>query len=175
MCNLLMHVSIPSIHFSSLSLGFLYFSFSSLFSLFSFLSFYLSLLFIYLFKKKFFWPLFLSPFHCSRLQPLIMLVGIRFPIFTSQPLLAHCGHPSKTAHWPAGYPDTTTTLCWLHHASFPNKSGFVLSLTSLNTLIRIRVKPLPYQPLWHASSDSSSCLFLLDEMSSQQDISPKRA
>ena len=49
MCNLLMHASIPSIHFSSLSLGFLYFSFSSLFSLFCFLSFYLSLLFLFLF------------------------------------------------------------------------------------------------------------------------------
>ena len=30
----------------------------------------------------------------------------------------------ETAHWFAGYPAITTTLCWLHHTSFPNKSNF---------------------------------------------------
>ena len=134
--------------------------FSDVCVFFSLLSF--SSLF-YLYFLSWFSP---PPFHYSQLWSFILSTMTGFTIFTSQPLLAHCGHPSKTAHWPVGYPNTTTTLCWLHHASFPNKSGFVLSLISLNTLIRIRVKPLPYQPLWHASSDSSSCLFLLDEMSS---------
>ena len=38
----------------------------------------------------------------------------------------------------------------------------------------IRVNLLPYQPLQHASSGSSSYLPLLDQMPSQQDISPNR-
>ena len=56
----------------------------------------------------------------------------------------------------------------------PKKKWF-LSPTSLNTLIKIRVKSLHYLPLWHASSDSSSYLLLLGEMSSQQDISPQKS
>ena len=83
--------------------------------------------------------------------------------------------PSKTAHWSAGCSATTITLRRLHHALFPDKKVLVLRLTSLNTLIQIRVKPLPYQPLWHASNDSNSCLLLLGEMSSQQDISLQKS
>ena len=149
----------------SISCGFLCSSFlPSLFTLFSLLSFYLSIFY------------FLSPpppFLHARLWPFILPAVTGFTIFT-QPLLACCGCPSKSDHWSTGYLTTTTTLCWLH-ASFPDKSGFVLSLISLNTLIQIRVKPLPYQPLQHASSGSNSCLLLLGDMSPQQDISPKRA
>ena len=113
------------------------------------------------------------PFLYAHLWPFILPAMTGFTIFT-QPLLARCGCPSKSDHWSTGYLTTTTTLCWLH-ASFPDKSGFVLSLISLNTLIQIRVKPLPYQSLQHASSGSNSCLLLLGDMSPQQDISPKRA
>ena len=55
------------------------------------------------------------------------------------------------------------------------KMVLVLSLTSLNTLIRIRIKSLHYLPLWHASIDSSSYLLLLGEMLSQQDISLQKS
>ena len=152
--NLLMHASIPSTHVSSLSLGFLYFSlFFFVYSVF--FSFFLTLCFLFA---------IIPLFHCSRLQRFILPVVTEFTIFTPQPLLAHYGCPSKIDHWLAGYLATSTTLCWLHHASFPNKNGFVLSLTSLNTLIQIRDKPFPYHPLWYASSDSSSCLLCLDEM-----------
>ena len=50
----------------------------------------------------------------------------------------------------------------------------LLHLFVFNTLIRIKVKPLPHLPLWHASSGFSSCLLLLGEMSSQQNISSQR-
>ena len=40
--------------------------------------------------------------------------------------MACCGCPFRTAHWFAHCPATTTTLCWPCHASFLNKSGFVL-------------------------------------------------
>ena len=114
-------------------------------------------------------------FHCSQLLPFILFVMVGFTIFTPQPLLACCGCPSKIAHWPAGYPATTTTLYWLHHTSFPNKNGLscLLPLFVFTTLIWIRVKPLLHLPLWHASSGSSFYLLLLGEMSSQQDIFPK--
>ena len=135
-------------------------------------------LFFYISCLPFFFSFFpLSPphFHCARLWPFILPVVTGFAIFTPQPLLACCGCPSKIVHWSIGCPATTTTLCWLCHASSLDKSCFVLSLTSLDTFIQIRVKPLPYQSLQHASSDSSSLLPLLDETSSRQDISPKRA
>ena len=57
----------------------------------------------------------------------------------------------------------------------PKQKWFLFCLLPpfiFNTLIWIKVKPLPHLHLWHTSSDSSSCLLLLDEMSSQQDISP---
>ena len=169
MDSLLMHVFALITHISSLSFGFLCsFSFSFLFTFFSFLSFDLS---VSVFRCSF--------SHYSQLQPFIMSAVLGFTIFTPQPLLAYCGRPSKIVHWPAGYPATTTTLCWLGHTSFPDKtkhkSDFVLSLTFLNTLIRITVMPFPYQPLWHVFSDSSSCFLLLGKMSSQHDISPKSA
>ena len=68
--------------------------------------------------------------------------------------MAHCECPSKTAHWPAGYPTTTITLFLQNHPSFLDKNGLscLLPLFVFNTLIWIRVKPLPHLPLWHASS-----------------------
>ena len=102
---------------------------------------------------------------------------IGFTIFTPQPLLACCGRPSKTVHWPAGCSATTTTLCWLGHTSFPNKtkhkSDFVLSLTSLNTLVQIMVMSFPYQPLWHSSSDFNSCYFFWVRCCSSMTFLPK--
>ena len=68
----------------------------------------------------------------------------------------------------------------LHYVSYTtpySQTKIVLSCLLpffvFNTLIRIRVKPLPHLPLWHAFSDFSSCLLLLGEMSSQQNISPQ--
>ena len=102
-------------------------------------------------------------FHCSQLLPLILSAMVGFTIFTLQPLLARCGHPSKIAHQPAGCPATTNTLYWLHHILFPNKNGLawlglscLLPLFVFTTFIWIRVNLLPYLPLWHASSGSSS-------------------
>ena len=54
------------------------------------------------------------------------------------------------------------------------KVVFFCFLLSFGVSIRIRVNPLPYQPLQRASSCSSSYLPLLDEMPSQQEISPNR-
>ena len=159
-----MHPSIPITH---AFLWFLCFSFS-------FLSF--SSLF-YLYFLSWFSPTPTPLFHYSQLLHFILSVMTRFTIFTPQPLLAHCRHPSKTIHWPAGCPATTITLCWLHHTSFLNKNRLscLLPLFVFTTLIWIRVKPHPHLPLWHASSGSNSYLLLLGEMSSQQDISPQRS
>ena len=69
-------------------------------------------------------------------------------------------------------------MCWLHHSPFLDKIAcfffFFLTLSIITSLIRIRIKPLHYLPLWHASSGPSPYLPLLGEMSSQQDISPQR-
>ena len=95
--------------------------------------------------------------------------------FTPQPLLARCGHPSKIAPWLASCPATTITLCWMHHASFLDKSGLscFLPLFVFTILIWIRAKPLPHLPLWHAFSGFSLYLLLLSEMSSNRTFPPK--
>ena len=128
--------------------------FTPLLWVFSILSFFFVLLYFLSFSLFFYIPclpfflfLFLSPFHCVHLWPFILPAVTRFSIFTPQLLLAFYGCPSKTAHQSANCPTTTTTLCWPCHASSPDKSGFVLSLTPLDISIQIRVKPFPYQPL----------------------------
>ena len=160
-----MFLSFFGIFVSFLSFSFFFYS--------AFFSFFLPLFFAVVFL------LLSSPlFHYSRLWPFILSVVTRFTIFIPQPLLAYCGRPSKIAHWSAGCSATTITLCWLHHASFLAKKRFLFCLLPLfifNTLIQIRVKPLPYLPLWHASTDSSSCLLLLGEIWFQQDISPQKS
>ena len=110
----------------------------------------------------------IPPFHCSQLWPFIPPTMVGFTIFTLQPLLARCGRPSKTTDWLTNCPATTITLCWLHHTSFSDKNGLscLLPLFIFITLIWIRVKPLPYLPLWHAFSGSSLYLLILGEMSS---------
>ena len=120
--------------------------------------FFFSLIF-FLVLSLFLWCDCSSPlFHCSQLLPLILSAMVGFTIFTPQPLLARCGHPSRIAHQPAGCPATTNTLYWLHHTLFPNKNGLscLLPLFVFTTFIWIRVNLLPYLPLWHASSGSSS-------------------
>ena len=85
--------------------------------------------------------------YCTHLWPFILPTMTRFTILSPQLLLACCGCPSKTAHWFVGCLTTTTTLCWLRHTSFPDKSSFVLFFASLDTPIWIRAKFLFYQPL----------------------------
>ena len=60
-------------------------------------------------------------------------------------------------------------IYWLHHSPFLDKIACLISYLSLffTTLIQIRIKPLRYLPLWHASSDSNPHLLFLAEMSSQ--------
>ena len=61
---------------------------------------------------------------------------------------------------------------------YSRKKLFVLFLTSLcffTSFIWIRIKPLHYLPLWHASSGPSPYLPLLGEIPSQQDVSPQRS
>ena len=104
---------------------------------------WISVFFIFFFWHFFFLvlPLFLAmvspPLHCSQLWPFILPVVTGFTIFTPQPLLAHCGRPSKTTHWPTFYLATTITLCWQHYASFRNKNGLscLLALFVLTNLI----------------------------------------
>ena len=55
---------------------------------------------------------------------------------------------SRLPHWSTGCPTITTIPCWPCHTSFPDKSGFYFCfLSSLGTLIQIRLVFLPYQPL----------------------------
>ena len=60
-------------------------------------------------------------------------------------------------------------IYWLHHSLFLDKIACLISYLSLffTTLIQIRIKPLRYLPLWHASSVSNPHLLFLGEMSSQ--------
>ena len=48
-------------------------------------------------------------------------------------------------------------IYWLHHSPFLDKIACLISYLSLffTTLIQIRIKPLRYLPLWHASSGSN--------------------
>ena len=163
MGSLLMHASIPITH---------------AFFQFALLSFLFSLLFpcstsIYFHDDD---TSFLMILYYSQLPPFILSAIKGFAAFTPQLLLAPCGCPSKTAHWPAGCPTTTITLNVLV-APFliPKQNGLSCFLPSsvLTTLTWIRIKPLPHLPLWHALSGPSSFLLLLREMPSQQDISPK--
>ena len=143
MGSLLMHAFTSIIHTFPLL-----WVFSILFFFFWFcFVFFLSLCFFYIFCLLFFSSFFFPPFHCACLWPFILPAVTGFAIFTSQPFSAFCGCPSKTGNWSVGCLTTTTTLCWLCHASSPNKGGFVLFLTPLDTHTRIRVKPIPYQHL----------------------------
>ena len=59
-----------------------------------------------------------------------------------------------------------------HHQT--KKTIMFVCLSWHSYLLRCRYSFSPY-PSWHAPSGSNSPLLLLDNMSSQQDISPKRA
>ena len=119
--------------FFGIFVSFLFF-FISLFTLHPFLSILLS------FCLLFFSSLF------SLCTPMAFYTTCRDRIYHFYPLTTFSSLwvPSKTAHWSVGCSATTITLRRLHHALFPDKKVLVLPLTSLNTLIRIRVKPLPY-------------------------------
>ena len=142
MGSLLMHAFIPITYTFPLL-----WVFSIFFFLFCFCSVFFLSLFFYISCLSFFSSFFPLLFHCECLWPFILPTVTGFAVFNTQPLLAFRGCPSKIVHWFVGCPATTTALCWLCHASSPNKSGFILSLTPLDTPIQIKVKPLPYQPL----------------------------
>ena len=127
---------------------------------------------------------FSSPFLCSslfcpyyaQLRPFFILpVVMGIYCFVSKPLLSQYSCPSQTTHWSVGCPTITTYLYWPCHISFPNKRVLFCFLAHRGILIQIRVGIFSYYPLWHAPSDSSLSFSLLSGMSSQQDISPKRA
>ena len=81
-----------------------------------FLCFYSSLFFVVLIF-----------FYYAQLRPFYTVCRDKIYHFTLQLLLACYGCPSLATHWSAGCPTTTTTLCWLRHAPFPDKGNFVLS------------------------------------------------
>ena len=111
-----------------------------------------------------------SPFHCSQLPLFIPFTIVGFTIFIPQLLLPHYACPSSTAHWPVNCPATTSTQSVLvAPLSIPRQNclSCFLPLFVFTSLIRIRIKPPHYIPLWHASSGPSIYLPLLGEMSSQ--------
>ena len=95
---------------------------SSMFSLFIFYVFFISYFSIFLCFLLF----LLVVVYYAWLRPFYTTCRDKIYHFTPQLLLPCCGYPSRTAHWSTGYPATTTTLCWPHHASFSDKRSFVL-------------------------------------------------
>ena len=155
---------------------FLSFTFSIVFFLI-FLSFLLSLL-------VFFFPLlflfYLSPpsslivYGC----PFYIVYHCRIYPFVPQLFLAPYGHPSKTTHYPAGCPATTSTQSVLVAPLSISRQNYLscfLPLFALVLPLWIRIKLPHHLPLWHTSSGPNQYLPLLGEMPSQQDISPKEA
>ena len=143
-------------HFEQCSLLLVfYFSFYSLtrFSLFSFF-------FLLPFSS-----LIVSPYtmHIQPFYPLTAF-GLLWVSFQDYPLV--CQLPSHHYYTVLAMPCLIPKQKWFF---------FFFFFTPINTPIRIRARLLPYQPLQHEPSDSSSCLPLFGEMSSQQDIFPKRA
>ena len=65
-------------------------------------------------------------------------------------------------------------LCWLCHSLLPDKEDYFVCLSAVAPL-PATMWVLSLYPSWHAPSGSNSSLLLLGSMSSQQDISPKRA
>ena len=122
------------------------------FSLHFLLSFCLSFLFFSTFYFSLL-SMFLAILPCSpnvvyyaQLRPSYTAYRDKIYRFTPQLLLAYCGCPSQATHQSVGYPATTTTLCQLHHVSFPNKGSFVL---------------FSYFP-WHSYSDKSQVFFFIN-------------
>ena len=109
-----------SSHCCFLTSLFILFCLSSLFSLFSISLFFSA------FSYSFSLPFSVFFFCCARLRPFYTAYCDKIYHFTFQLLLACCGCHSQIAHWSVCYFATTTTLCWPHHASFPEKSSFVL-------------------------------------------------
>ena len=93
-----------------------------LFSLFIFSIFFVSYFSVFLCFLLF----LLVVVYCAWLRPFYIACRDKIYHFTHQLLLAYYGCPSWTTYWFAGCPTTTTTLRWPHHASFPEKSCFVL-------------------------------------------------
>ena len=122
------------------------------FSLHFLLSFCLSFLFFSTFYFSLL-SMFLAILPCSpnvvyyaQLRPSYTAYRHKIYRFTPQLLLAYCGCPSQATHQSVGYPATTTTLCQLHHVSFPDKGSFVL---------------FSYFP-WHSYSDKIQVFFFIN-------------
>ena len=138
----------------------------SFFSFLSFLSFYLSFL------------SFLLPFTVHRYPFFRLSAMVGFTIFAYQLFWLLMGVLlGLSTNLPATQPLPLLKVCWLHHSPFSDKITCLVSYLSLffTSHIQIRIKPLHYLPLQHASGGFSLYLPLLSEMPSQQDISPKEA
>ena len=149
--------AILSLYFLSLFLIFFSFSFSLLFSVFllSCCDFFLKI-------------------TITRMSPLYNACHDWFLQFYSL----------TTFVWP-GCPCRPSLVCQSlsqHHLSVPTvplpitrQRGLFYSFVYRGTLAYYGVGAFSFHPSWHAPSDSNSSLLLLDGMSSQQDISLKRA
>ena len=144
----------------------LWFSYLLFFSFFSFL-FYL-----------FFFLFLLSPFTVHNYCFLYYLPWWDLPFLPINCIWLLMGVlPRLPIGLPAAQPLPLLWMYWLHHSPFLDKIACFVSYLSLffTSFIWIRIKPLHYLPLWHASSDPNPYLPLLGEMSSQQDISPQKS
>ena len=117
MSSLLVHAFHSSHSYIASSRLSYFLCFSSLFSLFpTSLFFFFFLLFLFVVV------------YCAWIRPFYIICHDKIYHFYSLTIfvfLACCGCLSRTAHWSDGYSATTTTLCWPHHALFPDKSSFV--------------------------------------------------
>ena len=99
-------------------------------SVFFFFFCFIFSVYVFVFSTSLFFCVFYYPslvvVYCARLRPFYTVCCDKIYHFTLQLLLAYYGCPSWTTYWFAGCPTTTTTLRWPHHASFPEKSCFVL-------------------------------------------------
>ena len=122
---------------------------------------YLSHFFFFFYLLCFSCPFFHS-FLFSLILPHLCIVKAFFYIARHDGFLLFC-------------PLTTFVLCWSCHIPYPNKRVSFCFLAHRGIPIRTKVGILSYYPLWHAPSDSSSPFPFLGGMSSQQNISLKRA
>ena len=124
--SLLMHASIPSTHVSSLSLGFLYFSFSFLFLCLRCFIFFLSISFFFCL------PLFLP--YCSHLWPFILSVMTGFTVLPHNCFWLIIGILSRLPTGLSGTQLLPLHYVGLHHALFQDKNGFFFFFLSLSYL-----------------------------------------
>ena len=161
-----MHASIPTTY---VSLIFLYILFFFCFSTSSSFcpSFFLPFLFIYFYFLLFIATVFYTICHGGIYHSYPSTAfGFLWVSFQDCPLACQL-----RSHYHCSECVGCTTL----HSQTKLLVLFLISFCFFTSLIRIKIKPLHYLPLWHASSGPSSHSPLLGEMPSQQDIFPQRS